>query len=145
MLSHNQLPQSNTRPPICGHICWWNLDTNLVEQYCGNELVESFDVERLVLFPPKNFPQKTFDEISTHYMENFLNDQEEKLKLTNSLETANSLPVTHDIFKSDNLSQEDMKYIVIDRLKNELSNLVNTQGSRYINLLWKDLGVIHYE
>ena len=42
--------------------------------------------------------------------------------------------------------KEKLKVIrIIDRLKYNINELKDSAGGRYINLLWKDLGVIHYE
>lgn len=164
-LTYNKKAPSDQRPNY-GLMCWWNLDTNMVEFYNDDELLNSYNVDDLIANPPSNFPRKTFDEISIHYMNNYnqeqnrlveLSDQLKQISESNNLSAFNissetnnqSMIYNHDYY-DDIIQDEDMeeklKLIrIIDRLKFNISELKERAGSRYINLLWKDLGVIHYE
>lgn len=65
---------------------------------------------------PKNFPTKTYDEII----------------------------VPNKLFEINGIEQEKVKERIISDTEFEFKMLVNSSSS-YTTLLWKDLGVIHYE
>lgn len=145
ILLKNTSKPTNSIPNYDGYICWWNLDLNIIECYFGNKLIESLYPNELIANKPKNFPIKNYDEIVKNFYstsnENY-NKIEEKNKLLNYV---SNIPIPNKIFESNNYDQEEMKNKFINMIEIELKDIKLNIHNSYINLLWKDLGVIHYE
>lgn len=135
---------TNSRPVYDGYICWWNLDTNEIEFFCGNVLIEKLYPIELMINKPKNFPTKTYDEIIKNFYlkQKETNDLIEKKK--SLLKLANEISVPNKLFEIDGMDQEKVKERIINDTEFELKMLVNSSSS-YTTLLWTDLGVIYYE
>ena len=182
----NNKPTS-IKPDYFGFLCWWNLDTNTIEFYNGNQLLEKMYPDELINLRQKNFPIKTYNSIVSnfynHYEKNCikiikLNKLLENIKKTelnkldeldeldesdesDELDELDKLDESDELDKSDELDELD-KLDKLDK-KNKLMNKINKlkndakkikieieinnlqSDSYYINLLWTDLGVIHYE
>lgn len=174
MLSHDKTQASNMRPEYGGFMCWWNLDTNKLEFYGGTELIQELDPLNLIQNVPPNFPKKTLEEIQNNYINNFnrelekINELDQQLielkqtlnELSNNKNTIELPPniekkivddvqmesLTLETLKT--LSNKDKHLIVKIKLREteyELRNLKEYSANRYLNNLWRDLGVIHYE
>lgn len=135
---------TNSRPDYSGYMCWWNLDTNEIEFFCGNELIEKLYPTELMANKPKNFPLKSYDEI----IKNFYLKQKENTDLIEKkkslLKFAKKISIPNKLFEINGMEQEKVKERVISDSEFELKMLMNSYSS-YTSLLWKDLGVIHYE
>jgi hypothetical protein len=195
ILTYDQNQPSYDFSNIMYYMCWWNLDTNIIEYYCDDELIQTLNPLNLVENVPKNFPKKTFDEIHNDFIDNYNREITEVINLQNllifaetyfakqsdqSVQTAQSalLDQLNQSTLSNQLNQStlseqtaqsalmyelsnlyqcefnkslskniDKSQIlhIINNIKYKIRNIKENSGGRYINNLWKNLGVIHYE
>lgn len=145
ILLHDDKIPTNNKPEYLGFICWWNIDTNIIEFYSGEELIQKIDSYKLIENKPINFPKKTYNQIIDNfynmYSEN-INELEEQNQLLNFTK---ELTIPNKLFECNGLTQENTKESLIKKITMKINIINSTYCSKLINLLWTDLGVIHYE
>jgi hypothetical protein len=137
ILLHENNKPSEKLPDYKGFMCWWNLDSNVIEFYTGDELIDKLYPEQLISLKPKNFPIKTFDEIVNSFYNKVLLDKEELVNLNNILDQIKNIKISDESYKQDKMENLE------ERVKYKIKEIKS--GNDYTKLLWKDLGVIHYE
>lgn len=145
ILLHDNKPPTTNIPDYSGFMCWWNLDTNTIEFYDGEELIQKLEPYVLINDKPKNFPIKTYDEIIENFYKMCNENKNELEKQNQLLNFTKELYIPNELFSSNNISQEDMKKLLIEEIEISIKHIKYNSCSKYINLLWGDLGVIHYE
>jgi len=145
ILLHNNKHPTINRPDYLGFMCWWNLDINAIEFYNGVELIQKLEPCELIKTKPKNFPMKTLDEIIVNFYNTYNENKNQLEKQNKLLNFTQELSIPNELFNSDNMSQEDMKNLLINNISISIEHLKYISCSKFINLLWIDLGVIHYE
>lgn len=145
ILLHDNKPPTTNRPDYSGFMCWWNLDSNTIEFYDGEELIQKLEPYVLIKNKPKNFPIKTLDKIIENFY-NLCNENKNELEKQNKLlNFTQELNIPNELFSYNNISQEDMKKLLIEEIEISIKHIKSNSCSKFINLLWVDLGVIHYE
>lgn len=145
ILLHDNKPPTTNRPDYSGFMCWWNLDSNVVEFYDGIDLIEKLEPNELIKTKPKNFPIKTYNEIIEKFYYTYEKNKTDIDKKNQLLNFTKELNIINKLFMTESMSQVDMKKKIIKKISISIDDIESHSCSKFINLLWKDLGVIHYE
>lgn len=108
-------------------------------------MIQKLEPCELIKNKPKNFPTKTLDEIIENFYNMYNENKNELEKQNKLLNFTQELNIPNELFNHDNMSQEDMKNLLIDKISFSIEHIKSFSCSKFINLLWVDLGVIHYE
>jgi len=145
ILLHDNKPPTASRPNYLGFMCWWNLDINIIEFYNGEEFIQKLDPYELINNKPKNFPIKTYDKIIENFYNTYNQNKNKFEKENKLLNFTKELNIPNELFSNNNMSQEDMKKLLIEKISTSIENIKYSSCSKFIKLLWTDLGLINYE
>ena len=107
----NNKPTS-IKPDYFGFLCWWNLDTNTIEFYNGNQLLEKMYPDELINLRQKNFPIKTYNSIVSNFYNHYEKNCIKIIKLNKLLENIkktelNKLDELDELDESDESDELD--------------------------------------